>query len=65
MMEDRTLKTSELVQKHGAVAAIALASRHLRLSEVEELISDAEELDDQLIDRIVEAERKALTRQIW
>ena len=65
IMEDRALKTGELMEKHGAVAAIALATRHLRLSEVEELISGAEELDDQLIGRIVEAERKALTRQFW
>ncbi|MCJ7634101.1 DEAD/DEAH box helicase [Candidatus Bathyarchaeota archaeon] len=65
IMEDRALKTGELMEKHGAVAAIALVTRHLRLSEVEELISSEDELNDQLIDRIVEAERKALARQFW
>ncbi len=62
-MEDRALKTGELMEKHGAVVAIALATRHLRLSDVEKLISGADGLDDQLIGRILEAERKALSRQ--
>jgi ATP-dependent Lhr-like helicase len=64
-MEDRASKTGELLEKYGAVAAIALGTRNLRLVEVEELISGTEKMDDQLIDRIVEAERKALRRQFW
>jgi len=64
-LEARSSKTGELVAKHGAIAMIVLAARHLRLSEAEELISTAEKVDDQLISRIVEAERKALTRRFW
>jgi ATP-dependent Lhr-like helicase len=64
-MEERAMKTGELVEEHGAVSIVALAARHLRLSEVEELISGSEKVDDVLFGRIVEMERKALTRRFW
>lgn len=64
-MEARSLKAGELVAKYGPVAVTVLAARHLRLSEEEELIAGAEKVDDQLLSRIVEAERKALTRRFW
>jgi ATP-dependent Lhr-like helicase len=64
-MEERALKSGQLLDSKGAVAAVALASRQLRLSEIEALISDSDRIDDQLIDKIVDAERKALTRQFW
>jgi uncharacterized Zn finger protein (UPF0148 family) len=64
-MEARSLKAGELVAKYGPVAVTVLAARHLRLSEAEELITGAEKVDDQLLSRIVEAERKALTRRFW
>jgi uncharacterized Zn finger protein (UPF0148 family) len=64
-MEEQALKTGELVKKHGAVSVVALAGRHLRLSEVEELISGSEKVDDVLFGRIIEMERKALTRRFW
>ena len=64
-MEERALKSSQLLERKGAVAAVALASRQLRLSDVEALISDSDRINDKLIDKIVDAERKALTRQFW
>ena len=64
-LEERAVKSGQLLERKGAVAAVALASRLLRLSEVETLISSLDRIDDQLIDGIVEAERKALTRHFW
>ena len=64
-LEDRSTKTGELVAKYGETAVIVLATRRLRLSEAEELISGAEKVDDRLIGRIVEAERKAMARRFW
>ncbi|MCJ7609969.1 DEAD/DEAH box helicase [Candidatus Bathyarchaeota archaeon] len=64
-MAEQAMKTGELVEKHGAISVVVLAARHLRLSEAEELISGSEKVDDILFRRIIEMERKALTRRFW
>ena len=62
-LESRARRTSELVSVHGTAAVVALAGRSLRLSEVEEIVTGGKKVDNQLINLIVGAERKALTRR--
>jgi len=61
-IEARALRTGEMTAKYGAMATLVLAGRRLRLSEVEELLSSSEKVDDKLVSQIVAAERKALAR---
>ena len=61
--ESRATRTAILLAAHGSAAALALAGRSLRLSEVEELVTSVEKVDDRLVSLIVDAERKALTRR--
>ncbi len=62
-LESRAARTGLLTAAHGEVAAMALAGRSLRLSEVEEIVTSVDRVGDQLLGLIVGAERKALTRR--
>jgi ATP-dependent Lhr-like helicase len=61
----RAIKTGELVDHYGGAATIVLAAKGLRLTEVEEVLSAGSEVDDALYRRVIDAERKALTRMFW
>jgi hypothetical protein len=62
-LESKATRTGLLTATHGVVAALALAGRSLRLSEVEEIVTRVDKVGDQLVGLIVGAERKALTRR--
>jgi ATP-dependent Lhr-like helicase len=61
----RAIKTGELVDHYGGAATIVLAAKGLRITEVEEILSAGSEVDDTLYRRVIDAERKALTRMFW
>ena len=56
-------KTADLMEKHGARAALVLSGKNLRLSDVEEILSNTDKVDDKLFNLIIEAERRALARK--
>ena len=62
-LESRAAKSGLLTAAHGAVAALTLAGRSLRLSEVEQIVTSVDKVGDQLVGLIVGAERKALMRR--
>jgi ATP-dependent Lhr-like helicase len=64
-MEEQAIKTANLTAKYGKLAAIVLAGKNLRLSKAEDILDKAEEIDDNLFELIVEAERRALKRRFW
>jgi len=62
---EQAIKTAALVAKYGKRAVVVLAGKNLSFSEVENILSKIEGIDDNLYMSIVEAERKALTHMFW
>jgi len=58
-------ETAKLVSKHGKPAAVALAGRRLRASDVEEVLKEESSLSDHFFELVLEAERKALKKRFW
>jgi ATP-dependent Lhr-like helicase len=62
---DQALRTAELLATYGKPAAVALAGRKLRVSDVEEIFLQEKEPTDHFFELIIEAERNALKRRFW
>ncbi len=60
---EQARETARLLKKYGKLALIALASKGLKIKEVEEILVHHKEFNDEFIEAIVEAERKALRRR--
>lgn len=61
----QAMETAKLVSEHGKVAAVALAGRRLRPSDVEEVLKEESRLSDRFFELVLEAERKALKKRFW
>ena len=64
-IKEKAVKTAKLMQKYGKLAAIALAGRKLRTSDVKEILREENRLTDRFFELVIEAERKALQRRFW
>ncbi len=64
-IKEKAVKTAKLMQKYGKLAAIALAGRKLRASDVKEILREENRLTDRFFELVIEAERKALQRRFW
>ena len=62
---EKAVETAKLVEKYGKLAAVALAGRKLRVSDVKEILREESKLSDRFFELIIEAERKALQRRFW
>jgi len=59
------IKQASLIERYGKLAAIALAGRRLRASDVEPILSKFKVESDAFYEKILEAERRALRRSFW
>jgi ATP-dependent Lhr-like helicase len=62
---DQALRTAALLASYGKPAAVALAGRKLRVSDVEEIFWQEKKLTDRFYELILEAERNAMRRRFW
>jgi ATP-dependent Lhr-like helicase len=62
---EQALRTAELLAAYGKPAAVALAGRKLRVSDVEEIFWQEKKLSDRFFELVIEAERNALKRRFW
>ena len=62
---EKAVETAKLVEKYGKLAAVALAGRKLRVSDVKEILREESRLSDRFFELVIEAERKALQRRFW
>jgi len=62
---EKAVETAKLVEKYGKPAAVALAGRKLRVSDVKEILREESKLSDRFFELVIEAERKALQRRFW
>ena len=58
-------KAADLMERHGRRSAFVLAGKNIPLSEVEDILSKADKVDDNLFRLIVEAEKRALANKFW
>jgi ATP-dependent Lhr-like helicase len=61
----QAVRTAELLASYGKPAAVGLAGRKLRVSDVEKLFLQEKKLTDRFFELIIEAERNALKRRFW
>jgi len=61
----QALATAKLLSKYGKPAAVALAGRRLKVSDVEGVLSEEGGLTDRFFELVLEAERNALKRRFW
>jgi ATP-dependent Lhr-like helicase len=62
---EKAMRTAELLASYGKPAAVALAGRKLRVSDVEEILWQEKKLSDHFYELVIEAERKAMKRRFW
>ena len=62
---EKAVETAKLMEKYGKLAAVALAGRKLRVSDVKEILREESRLSDRFFELVIEAERKALQRRFW
>jgi ATP-dependent Lhr-like helicase len=64
-MVNEARETARLMADHGRLAALVLAGKNLSLGNVKEILSKETQIGDPLFERVVEEERKALTKSFW
>jgi len=64
-MVNEARETARLMAEHGRLAALVLAGKNLSLGNVKEILSKETQIGDPLFERVVEEERKALTKSFW
>jgi ATP-dependent Lhr-like helicase len=57
------MQTSELINKYGKVAAVALSARKVQAKDVAEVLSKESKLTERFYELVLEAERKALSKR--
>jgi ATP-dependent Lhr-like helicase len=62
---EKAIKTADLLASYGKPAAVALAGRKLRVSDVEEILWQEKKLSDHFYELVIEAERNAMKRRFW
>jgi len=63
--KEQAVETAKLMSKYGKLAAVALAGRRLKTSDVEKVLSEEKILSDKFFELVIEAERNALKRRFW
>jgi ATP-dependent Lhr-like helicase len=63
--QKQALRTAELLASYGKPAAVALAGRKLRVSDVEKIFWQEKGQTARFFELIIEAERNALKRRFW
>jgi ATP-dependent Lhr-like helicase len=64
-LHKQALQTAQLIAKYGKVAALALCARKVQPSDVSEVLEKQPRLSDEFYERILEVERKAMSKRFW
>jgi ATP-dependent Lhr-like helicase len=62
-MQSLAAKTSELIEKYGKAAAVALSGRHISLIDAQAVLEKECTLSDHFYELVLEAERKVLMKR--
>jgi len=64
-LHKHALQTAQLIEKYGKMAALALCARKVQPSDVREVLEKHPKLSDEFYERILEVERKAMSKRFW
>jgi len=64
-LHKQALQTAQLIAKYGKVAALALCARRVQPSDVREVLEKQPKPSDEFYERILEVERKAMSKRFW
>ena len=64
-LHKQALQTAQLIEKYGKVAALALCARKVQPPDVREVLEKHPRLSDEFYERILEVERKAISKRFW
>jgi len=64
-LHKHALQTAQLIEKYGKAAALALCARRVQPSDVQEALEKQPRLSDEFYERILEVERKAMSKRFW
>ena len=64
-LHKQALQTAQLIAKYGKVAALALCARRVQPSDVREVLEKQPKNSDEFYERILEVERKAMSKRFW
>lgn len=59
----KIITTCELIEKYGGVAALVLAERSLRISEVKSMLEKKSAFSDELVQLVIEASKRKVRRK--
>ncbi len=59
---ERAKESARLVENYGRPAIVAMSGRRVRLRDVEQVVKGTKAIDEELMNKIIEAEREALKR---
>jgi ATP-dependent Lhr-like helicase len=64
-LRTQAVQTAKLIAKYGKPAAVAISARRIQPSDVEDLLQEERKLSDRFYERVLEAERKAMSKRFW
>ena len=64
-LHKHALQTAQLIEKYGKMAALALCARKVQPPDVREVLEKHPKLSDEFYERILEVERKAMSKRFW
>ena len=64
-LHKQALQTAQLIAKYGKAAALALCARRVQPSDVREVLEKQPKFSDEFYERILEVERKAMSKRFW
>lgn len=59
---ERAKESAKLIETYGKTAVVAMAGRRVRLRDVDQVVKGMKTIDDELINKVIDAEREALKR---
>jgi ATP-dependent Lhr-like helicase len=59
------LQTAQVIERYGKAAALALSARRVQPQDAKEILEKQPKLSDEFYERILDVERKAMSKRFW
>jgi biotin synthase-like enzyme len=65
MMMNKAVESAKLIAQHGQRAALIMAGKNLSQSDIQDVLTKANQINDHLFELVIDAERQALRKRFW
>jgi ATP-dependent Lhr-like helicase len=65
MMMKKAVESGRLIAQHGQRAALIMAAKNLSQSDVQDVLTKENQINDHLFELVIDAERQALRKRFW